>query len=580
MKFSLFTTKINKSLYHENQKLFLGKWCLATEIDYKKFGDYKTADYHWDDEEKINNDYKYLYTLYYQILDVLSSQLNKIHKTENNQRYWHIIIGSWLYKFLITSYDKWESIRITFDNFSISKVFYYKTDYSELIASDCTEFNKIVNTEIWNNFLYTEIIKFQKKNTLNYTKLDFQNTKEKNYELNKYGEKSNFFLKFIDKFLSILSLRSNVVLYKTYFGKASDLKIFLKSLTIPRIYADFEKKISLPSPKNRQILKLDFEPENSFEEFIKQNIFKFMPISYLEGFSKIDKYYKNLNLNPKLIVSAVGDRYDSFSIWVASKIDKSKYFCTEHGGCTEDTEQFDARNKKGDCFLSWNFSEKKNVFQISPKFYTKKIKKNFLKKGKKLSIILSTPSTIYRHQLHYDLNGKQSLEAYEQIRNLKKLPNKIRDNISFRLHFNSNLWLMKERITKDFGKNYIFSQKKLDDVFMDSKILINMDFQTSFYQSMYSGKPVIVFTQRKFTNTFNPKIKNLFESFLESKIVFTNISDLLSHIENIWSDPYEWWDSKEIINLREKFNLLCSKKTNNKLEDEVIILKEKYENSN
>ncbi len=114
---------------------------------------------------------------------------------------------------------------------------------------------------------------------------------------------------------------------------------------------------------------------------------------------------------------------------------------------------------------------------------------------------------------------------------------------------------------------------------MDSKILINMDFQTSFYQSMYSGKPVIVFTQRKFTNTFNPKIKNLFENFVKSKIVFTNISDLLFHIENIWSDPYEWWNSKEIINLREKFNLLCSKKTNNKFEDEVITLKEKYENS-
>ena len=35
-----------------------------------------------------------------------------------------------------------------------------------------------------------------------------------------------FFIKFIDKFLSILSFRSNVVLYKTYFGKISDLKIF------------------------------------------------------------------------------------------------------------------------------------------------------------------------------------------------------------------------------------------------------------------------------------------------------------------------------------------------------------------
>ena len=44
---------------------------------------------------------------------------------------------------------------------------------------------------------------------------------------------------------------------------------------------------------------------------------------------------------------------------------------------------------------------------------------------------------------------------------------------------------------------------------MDSKILINIDFQTSFYQSMFSGKPVIVFTNRELTNTFNPKIKKI-----------------------------------------------------------------------
>ena len=95
-----------------------------------------------------------------------------------------------------------------------------------------------------------------------------------------------------------------------------------------------------------------------------------MPISYLEGFSKIHKYYKNINLNPKLIVSAVRDRYDSFSIWAANKIDKSKYFCTEHGGCTEDTEQFDARNKKAIVFFMEFFRKEKCISNIT-KFYTK-----------------------------------------------------------------------------------------------------------------------------------------------------------------------------------------------------------------
>ena len=52
MTFSLFTTKITKSCYTENRKLFLGKWCLASEINCNKLGNYQIAKYHWDDSEK------------------------------------------------------------------------------------------------------------------------------------------------------------------------------------------------------------------------------------------------------------------------------------------------------------------------------------------------------------------------------------------------------------------------------------------------------------------------------------------------------------------------------------------------
>ena len=580
MKFSLFTTQITKSCYKEENKLFLGKWCSASEIDLSRLGDFKTALYHWDDFEKINKDHKYLYNFYYQILDILSKKLNKLHKKDKDRRYWHIIIGTWLYRFLISSYDKWESLRIVFQNYDISKIFYYETHYLDLIPSDCTEFEDALYynmSELWNNFLYTEIAKFQKKN-LNYEKIDYKiNKNKKNYVLNKFSKKSNFFYNYLDKFLSLIPLKPEIVLYKTYFKKISNFKIFLKSSTIPRIYTEFEKKIKLPSPKSRDKLYLDFNTKNNFEEFIKKNIFKFMPVSYIEGFQEIDNYCKNIKLNPKFIISAVGDKNDSFAIWIANNIGKSKYFCSEHGGTQEDTEHFDARNKKADCFLSWNFSEKKNVHQITPQFYTKKIKQDLLKKGNRLSIIMTSPSSIYSYHLNYDLKGTQVLDVYNQMNGLKKLSSKIKDNLRFRLHPNNFAWQMDKRILKDFGENFIFKDKKLDDVFMESKILINLDFQTSFYQSMFSGKPVIIFTNRKLTNTFNPKIKKLFESFEESKIIITKISDLILHIENIWSDPYKWWDSYEVKNLREKFNSLCSKKPNNSFVDEIIKLKKKYE---
>ena len=82
-----------------------------------------------------------------------------------------------------------------------------------------------------------------------------------------------------------------------------------------------------------------------------------------------------------------------------------------------------------------------------------------LNKGEKLALILSNSSTIYNQHLHYNL--KETIIRYLRTnKSLKKLSNKIKDNLRFRLHPNSYLWLMKERITSDFGKNFIFKQKK------------------------------------------------------------------------------------------------------------------------
>ena len=82
---------------------------------------------------------------------------------------------------------------------------------------------------------------------------------------------------------------------------------------------------------------------------------------------------------------------------------------------------------------------------------------------------MTSPSSIYSYHLNYDLKGTQVLDVYNQMNGLKKLSSKIKDNLRFRLHPNNFAWQMDKRILKDFGENFIFKDKKLDDVFMSPK---------------------------------------------------------------------------------------------------------------
>ena len=73
-------------------------------------------------------------------------------------------------------------------------------------------------------------------------------------------------------------------MYKTYFGKKNNLKLFFKLNSIPRDYKIFEERIDIGRPKDRNKYQLNISVNNKFEIFLKENIYNFLPLSYLEGF--------------------------------------------------------------------------------------------------------------------------------------------------------------------------------------------------------------------------------------------------------------------------------------------------------
>ena len=77
---NLFITKILNNQFQKKNKLFLGRSCISNITNYSEIGDYECIDYHWNDNSKFNQDYKYLYDLYYKIIEAISRDLNQFHK--------------------------------------------------------------------------------------------------------------------------------------------------------------------------------------------------------------------------------------------------------------------------------------------------------------------------------------------------------------------------------------------------------------------------------------------------------------------------------------------------------------------
>ena len=71
--------------------MFLGSWC----IPLKKV-DYEVLPYHWDNRNKLFEDYKYIQKFSFKVLKSLAKMLNQIHKIDYDIKNWDLIIGFWV----------------------------------------------------------------------------------------------------------------------------------------------------------------------------------------------------------------------------------------------------------------------------------------------------------------------------------------------------------------------------------------------------------------------------------------------------------------------------------------------------
>ena len=96
-------------------------------------------------------------------------------------------------------------------------------------------------------------------------------------------------------------------------------------------FYDFKKKEIL---KNVRQLNLGISSKRKFENFIDQNILKYVPYSYLENFRNIYNDALKLNLNSTKIFSTGSYiANDFFKIWLANRLKKkAKFYIMYHGG--------------------------------------------------------------------------------------------------------------------------------------------------------------------------------------------------------------------------------------------------------
>lgn len=159
MKRFLITTALEDTWIDNEPVLFLGEWCrLYSRRQRWSSMDGEVLPWHWHDQDQFHSDYQYLRNFYERALVLLAQQLNHAHNIDREVRYWRILVGPWLARFIQTLFDRWSSIQRAVTRYEISGTI-IRTGQADIVApSDMQQLGLLMAGDEWNHQIYSVIL--------------------------------------------------------------------------------------------------------------------------------------------------------------------------------------------------------------------------------------------------------------------------------------------------------------------------------------------------------------------------------------------------------------------------------------
>jgi len=575
----LITTADQRTWKSEAPILFLGSWCkIFSERHFWQSEDSKTVGYHWDDRDQALKDYKYLNTLYEDVLKSLVKSLNSTHEVDHNSEYWRILIGPWLYYFCQIIFDRWRMIEIALKNYEIKETILLAINDRSMIPNDFADFERKYISDTWNNWIYGKILIDN-----NFTELNFNASSiQENATAPNKSKTLDIFKNALKELLELfqkLSKSNKVFIYQTLFTSYQTAKLDIKLGQLPMRFHEKEIKTYPDDQELRQTLIVDYMPKDEFEKFLIKMISIQIPKAYLEGYSDLDTSVNKFSWpkDPKAIISSSIISNDFFKCWAATRKEKgSKLIISQHGGQYGigkwQSNELHER-KIADLFLSWGW-EGSNVKAIAASKIS--ASKSRLRTNPKGGMLLSQAALPRYSYWMYSIPIAGQLEEYlySQIIFARTLGDDLRKELTVKLYPKDFGWCQKDRWRNEIPDIKIaHDSMRYLDLVKKSRLNICTYNATTFLESLGSNVPTIMFWDPSFWEVRDSAVED-FENLRKAGILYNSPIEAANKVNDIWDTMDLWWSDKYLQKVRVNFCDKYARTSTQWLEEWDMMIKE------
>lgn len=563
---------------------FLGEWCRRHEVASKwKERNHRVLPYHWDDRERLQQDFEYLKCLSVDWLPILADALNGIHGTSYSDRYWKILVGPWLLTFLSSMFDRYACLLNAESISGHIESWTWEHPQALRTPASTVDYFRWLGSDLYNDYIFGLILRHRKRIQFTIQGLAPDElpqycpsevsplerlTQRARQSLVKLLPPSLRQFRFFSNYLGSLQLWELQFALRQFPGRAQISASIPKGLCQLPLRADLQAYFTSDSAKT------------DFEVFVLSSISRFLPSVFLESYQE----FKALALReqgqvaPKAILMTGTNYFDEGVKFFAAESMRqgTKLIGSQHGGCyglSQFSVYEDIEVDVSDNYLTWGWLDgtrgSKVIAGSSP--YLTKFGRGLKPKAKGQILWVQNSMPRYTYALYSAPLGPQFASYLkDQERFASKLDPEIFALITLRLYEHGH-WDEVNRWGACLPGIRTSVGGAMKKELKSSRLCICTTNTTTFLETLASNFPTLAFWNSKHWEIrleAQPEVLEL----QSARILHFSPESAADLVNAIGADPLDWWFSKPVQSARLNFCQKFARTTGNWLSDWLSVI--------
>jgi putative transferase (TIGR04331 family) len=562
----LITTADERSWVFDRPVLFLGEWCRLYDRKQAWEGMDAIVAEPFGVQKGIKSQHNaYLSALTSNLLMELTDVLNSYHRTSHDSRYWNILLGRWLQRYVITIFNRYCTLEQALDKYDVGGTIIFEHSGYSLATVDSLSFIYAEQNDIWNHVLYSRILAYLGKIEVSVEHEPLRKiggfSQEKE---SKTTSRKNFryLMRLVaNKILPKFGRDTDALIINSYLPKLEEVKLQLSLGQLPQFWQS-------PSHHNvpvdrilRQKISMNVSQHKGFECFVRTLLPEVIPSCFLEGYQQVVEQAEALPwpAKPKFIFTSNNfDTDELFKAWVGSKIEEGcAYFVGQHGNhySTRLDSPYWPEVVTCDKFFSWGWSDDNS--RIVPAFIFKLAGRKKIRAdaaGGLLLIESPPPIRLEAEDSYYQYGIYQE----DQFSFAHALHDDIQQKMIVRLHgiYRKMHWCDEQR-WKDRCPNLFVETgtKKLNDLISASRLIVHSYDSTGILETLALNIPTLAFWRNDFEH-LTEGAKPYYQLLVNAGILHFSPESMAAKVNEVWNDVAGWWMQPSV---QEAKNLFCNR---------------------